>query len=116
MADEGAWRTTQIVHRFGLERKESQYVINVALHRTRPTRTPCPDRGTNVIHDRDVRGALGHAPCHAMGKFRAVDDNQNIRICRDDGIGGFPYAWQKFREPPWNRGKSHCRKITAQKD
>src|SRR5690242_9788031 len=109
MADESTWRPAEIVHRFGLERKESQYVVDVALHRARPARTPCPDRGTNVIHDRNTWRAFAHPARDAMGKFGAVDDDQNIRTCRDDGIGGFAYASQDFRKPCRNRDETDDR-------
>ena len=40
--------------------------------------------------------AASHAACYAMTEFRAVDNDQNIRLCRDDRIGSFPYAPQDF--------------------
>jgi len=91
-----AWRPTEIVHCFGLKRKKSQHMIDIGPHRARPARTPRPDRGTNIIDDRNVRGAFAHAACYAMTEFRAVDNDQNIRLCRDDRIGSFPYAPQDF--------------------
>src|SRR5665213_805663 len=45
-----------------------------------------------------ISGARAHPPRHAMGEFRTVEDDQNVRVCGDDGIGGFGDTAQNFRQ------------------
>src|SRR5262245_15579723 len=50
-----------------------------------------------------------------MGEFRAVDDDQNIRFRRDDGIGSFPDTPQDFSKPSQYRLKADDREIPKRK-
>jgi hypothetical protein len=47
-----------------------------------------------------------------MGKFRTVNDDQDIRLGRDNGIGRFADATKYFWQARWYCRKSDHREIT----
>ena len=98
MSDEGARRPVQSPHRRRLERQERQHMIDVSAHGARAARPPCPHGRTHIVDDRDRRRTRAHAPRDTMGEFRAVDDHEDIRLGRNDGVGGLADALQDFRQ------------------
>src|SRR5690349_21378893 len=69
-------------------------MVDIAAHRSRAPRPPGPDRRRHVVDDRNVRSITSHALGHPMGEFGAVDDDQNIRLQRDDTCSCLPDAMQ----------------------
>src|SRR5205807_4026794 len=79
MTDVTAWRTAEPPVFLRFKRQQGQHVIDVGAHRSRPARTPRPNRWRYVIDDRDGRVAGANASCHPVGKIGAVDDDEDIR-------------------------------------
>ena len=63
----------------GLERQQRQDVIDVAAHRARAARPPGPDRGRDVVDDRDRAVEAMHEARDPERVGRAVDDHQRMR-------------------------------------
>ena len=53
MADIAAGRPAELPMHAGLERQQRQHVVDVAAHRAGAARPPGPDRGRDVVDDRD---------------------------------------------------------------
>ena len=91
-------------------------MIYVCAHLVRAARPPCPNRRTNVIDDGNIWCLLAHTPRHTMGEFRAIDDDQDVRIRRYDRIGSLPDAVQNFRQACRDCGKPDDREISERKE
>ena len=88
MADIAARRAAQPAIFLRFERQQRQHVIDIGAHRPRPARPPCPDRGGDIVDDRNRGIARPHAPCDPVGEIRTVDDDEHVRSSlRDRGRG-----------------------------
>src|SRR3974390_2184366 len=115
MADIGARRTAEPLHCRRLKRQQGEHMVNVPSPRARAARTPCPDRGADIIDYRNRRRAGAHAPCHTMREVRTVDDDKRIRLGCDDRMGGFTNAGKNLRQAGWDGGKADDGKIAKRK-
>ena len=102
MADIDAGRPAEPLMRRRLERQDREHVIDITAHGARPARPPCPDRGRDVIDDRDRRRRRAHAARDPVGEIRAVDDDESVGTRCDDGVRGLADAAQNHRQAPRN--------------
>ena len=84
MADIGAGRAAEAPVRLRLERQQRQHVVDIGAHLARPPGPPGPDARADVVDDREVRPAPAHARGDRVGEIRAVDDDEHVRLGRDD--------------------------------
>ena len=90
-------------------------MVDISAHGARAPRPPGPDRGADVIDDRD-RGRPGaHSARDAMGEFRAVDDHQDVGLGGDDRVGRLADAREDFRQALRDAGKAHDCQIAERK-
>ncbi len=78
MADIAAGRPAQPAVFLRFERQQRQHVIDIDAHRLRPAGPPCPDRGRDIVDDRDRGIARTHAPRHPVGEVGTVDDDEYV--------------------------------------
>ena len=78
--------------RVRLEGEQRQHMVHIGAHGARASRPPGPDGGADIIDDRQARQAGAHPARHAMREVGAVDDDQRIRLRRDDGRRRLPDA------------------------
>src|ERR1700737_1738867 len=115
MTDIAAWRTPQPAILLRLERQQGKHMIDIGAHRARPAGPPRPNRGRNVVDNRN-RGIAGpNPPCHPMGKIGAVDDHENVGRGFRHGSGGFPDTPQDHGELLHDRPQSHNRQLFDRK-
>lgn len=86
MADIGAGRTIEPAECVGLERQQAEDMIDIATHRPCPARPPRPHGRRHVVDDRDRAIARANPLRHALGEIGTVDDDEHVRLRRDDRI------------------------------
>ncbi len=111
MTDIAARWPTKFTHDLRLEWEQCEHVIHIFAHRARTTRPPGPDRWADVVNDRDIARPGADTSRHTMGKFWTVDDDQDIRFGRDNGIGRFADTAENFWQARWNCRKPDNREI-----
>ena len=107
VADKGAGWPAQPAQGLRLERQQREHVVDVRAHGARAAGPPGPNRRADVIDDRDGGCARAHAPRHAMGEFRAVDDHQHIGPGGNHRVGRLANARKDFRQARRDGGKAH---------
>ena len=58
MPHKGAGRPAELFHHRWLKRQQRQHVIDISPHASRAAGPPCPDRGTDIVDDRNVLGRV----------------------------------------------------------
>ena len=101
--------------RIRLERQDRQHVVDVAVHGARPSRPPRPNRRRDVIEDGDFGSAATNLASDPVGKIRTVDNDERMRACFDDHVGGFPDVAQNRGQSPRYSGEADDRKFIDRK-
>ena len=95
MADIAARRTAELdIHR-RLERQDGEHLIDISAHGAGAAGPPRPDRGRDVIEDRNFGREPAHAAGNPVGEIGTVDDHQSVRARRDHGGGGLRESGEK---------------------
>src|SRR5580704_12710632 len=111
MANITARRTAELdVHR-RLERQDGEDLIDISAHGARAAGPPRPDRGRDVIEDRDFGREPAHAAGDPMGEIGTIDDHQRIRSRGDHGGRGLANPAKNHRQPARDRRNTHDRKL-----
>ena len=106
MADEIGRRAAEPLHRLRLERQQRQHPVDVRTHGAGAPRAPGPHRWADIIDDANLRRARAHPARHAMGEFRAVDDDQHVGLGGNDRVGRLGNALENFRQAHGDGGKA----------
>ena len=115
MADIAAWRPAESYVDSGLERQNSEHMVDIGAHRARAPRPPGPHRRRHIIEDGDRGRDAAHPPCDPVGKLRAVDDDERVRTRRDGRVRGFSDAAKNLRQPAGDGGESDDRQLVDRK-
>src|SRR5262249_52980205 len=98
----GARRAPKFRQYFRLKRQQCKDMIDIGAHCPRTTRTPSPNRGADIVDNRNFRQLRPHTLCYPVRELWAVDDDKYIGFCRYNCIGCFTNApqdlWQAFRD------------------
>ena len=111
MADIEARRAAELDVDRRLERQDGEHLIDISAHGAGAAGPPRPDRGRDVIEDRDFGREPAHAAGDPVGEIGAVDDHQRVRARGDHGGGGLANPAKNHRQPARDCRNAHDRKL-----
>ena len=111
MSDVTARRAAQPAVNLGLEWQHRENPVDISAHFLRAPAPPNPYRRRYIVDDGDRRIAGANAPRHAMREIRAVDDDQDVRLFFQHGLGRFANPPQDQRQSLGDRHETYDRQF-----
>ena len=98
-----------------LKWQQSHDMIHIGAHFLCAARTPRPYAGRNIIDDRDFLCALFDASGNRVGEFRAVYNDNHIRLKLNGRVNRLINPFKNHRQPGKHRNNAHNRHVFQRK-